>query len=545
MKKLWILLMVVLMSLSLTGCGSDNSGKTDEGKVLRFNLGYEPDTLDPQLSNNLESGIIMTQLYDTLLREQPDGTFKPSLAESFTESEDGLVYTFKLRSGMKFSSGNPITAEDVVYSWTRALDPRIAAEYAYQLYYIKGAEALNATDPADTAALDASLAGLGVKAIDELTVEVTLDHPTPYFSSLVGFVTYAVVDKKFIEATPEYGKDIKSSAAYSGPYVMKEWKRKEYVVLEKNVNYWDAGNVKLDQIYIYAVNSSPTEITMFETDQIDVTYFAMASADADRLQKAGLLKSADNLMTNYVTINTLRKPLDDVRVRQALLLALDRDALASQVMKKGAVAVDGLIPPGMPDPADLTKKFRTESLVSTTKADVPAAQKLLADAGYPNGEGFPVFEVIYTTSESTKAIAEAMSEMWKANLNIDVKTQNMEGTVRRDKRQQKDFDMTLNGWSVDYIDPYSFLEICTTGNVYNEGSYSNAEYDRLVAASKEERDPVKRSQLLKDAEKIVVEEVGVLAYASSPRVYLEKEGVSGIIRSPLGLIDFKYADINK
>lgn len=541
MKKLCLILMAALLCFGMVACGGDTNTDTPAGddtpttKTLKFNVGFEPDSFDPQESNVLETSIHLTQIYDYLYREDADGNFVPSLAEGYTVSDDQLTYTFTLKDGITFADGTPITAEDVVFSWTRALDPVNAFEYAYQLYYIKGGAEFNAGE--------GTAEGLALKAVDEKTVEVTLTTPAPYFVSLTGFTTYGIVSKAFVEAQEKYGADIESTLA-SGPFKPVEWVKGQYVKYAKNENYWDKDAVNLDELYIYCVSESSTEIQMYDTDMLDITYMTMPVADQTRLGAEGKLKEWGALSTRYLMVNNTNPVLSDANVRMALLLALDRKTLAENVVTN-AVAVGGFIPNAMAAVDDPTKVFRKEALLPES-GDVEKAKQLLADAGYPNGEGFPTdFELIYTTGEANKAIAEAIVEMWRVNLGVNITAANLEGTVRRDRKNTGDFEFSLDGWSTDYLDPFSFLEICMSDNQYNNGKYSNAEYDALMEEVKYSADQTVRQAKMEQAEKILVSEAGVLPLNNSTKMFMEKDYVSGVVRSLLGGCDFKWADINK
>ena len=530
MKKCLVLLLIVLMAFGVVGCsGGDES---DSGKVLYTNIGYDPDSFDPQQSNVMESGIIVNQLYDNLYREDPNGEFVPSLAEGYTVSDDGLVYTFTLRDGITFADGTPITVEDVIYSWTRALEPSNGFEYAYQLYYIKNGAAFNAGE--------ASADELGLKAVDDKTLEVTLESPTPYFVSLTGFITYGVVCKEFVEAQETYGVDVDSTLT-SGPFVVAEHVKGQYVKLSKNENYWDKDSVNLDEIYIYCVEESSTEIQMYETGQLDMTYLNIPSADQTRLNEEGVLKTWSTANTRYIQANYDTEVLSDARVRKALEYALDLDAIATSVVFNSEAAT-GFIPSGMTAVDDASKPFKDTNLLEDA-GNVELAKQLLAEAGYPNGEGFPDdLELLYTTDESNKAIAEAVVQMWKENLNINVKAVNLEGKVRLDRKNTGDFDFSLDGWTTDYLDPYSFLEIFETDNQYNNSHYSNSEYDDLLKVAKASSDQSERQEAMVKAEEILLEDMGVMPLYVATKSYMESDAVSGVVRSELGFMDFKWAD---
>lgn len=545
MKKLVLALIAALLCVSMVACSSDNGGSTttttDGGetsalKVLKTNIGFDPDTFDPQASNVLENAVITNQIYDYLYREDLDGNFVPSLAEGYTVTEDGLEYTFTLREGLTFEDGSPLTAEDVEYSWIRALDPVNAFEYAYQLYYIKNGAAFNAGE--------CTAEEVGIEVVDERTLKVTLENPTAYFVSLTGFNTYAVVSKEFAEKCETYGADLDSTLA-SGPFKLGEWNKDQYVKFVKNENYWDAENVNLDELYIYCVSESSTEITMYETGDLDMTYMMMSSADTIAYKAQDALNYWESLNTRYVMVNYENPVLSDANVRKALSYALDLNSLAENVVMN-CVAAEGWLPNGQPNVTDATKLFRNESYLYGD-GNVELAQQLLAEAGYPNGEGFPTdFELIYTTNEANKALAEAIVEMWRVNLGINVTAANLDGTVRRDRKNQGDFEFSLDGWSTDYIDPYSFLEIFTTGNAYNQSRYTNAEYDALCKTAATSSDQAVREEAMEEAERLLVQdEMAMLPLYNSIRAYLSRDYVSGVAFSKMGLYDCKWADINK
>lgn len=539
MKKVLILLLSALMLFTLVGCsggGSETGGDEPvaEKKVLRFNVGFDPDTFDPQESWSLENAMILTQCYDFLYRENEKGEFVPSLAESYEMSEDGTVYTFKLREGLTFADGSPLTAKDVKFSWLHALAPENAFEYAYQLYYIKNAAPYNAGECAAEE--------VGLEVVDDTTLVVTLEKPTAYFLSLTGFITYAVISEDFATKQDKYGADAASMLS-SGPFVVDEWNKGQYVKYVKNEKYWDAANVNLDELYIYAVTESSTEITMFETNELDVTYMTMTSADTLRLKDQ--LKYWSSLNTRYLICNVEDETLSDPNVRKALMYALDLDTLAETVVLN-CVAAEGYIPNDMSAVDDPSKVFRKEKFLETS-GNVDLAKQYLADAGYPDGAGFPEdLEIVYTTGDANKALAEAIVEMWRVNLGVNIKATNLEGTVRKDRKNNGDFDFSLDGWSTDYLDPYSFLEIGLTGNIYNSGRYSNPEFDRLVGIASTSLDQVEREEAMEAAEKIfIVEDMAVLPLYNSIRAYLAKDGVSGIVFSKTGIADFKSAKVSQ
>ncbi len=568
MKKLTALLLVVVMIASMAGCsGESDSGdkpaatatgdntaaegneetKAKEGgtKNVVYNVGAEPDSYDPGLSINTSTVILFQQGYDFLYRLDSSGTYQPSLAESYEMSDDGLVYTFRLKDGLKFSDGSDLTAEDAAYSWTRVLDPNTASEYAFILYYIKGAEAFNTSlNEGSATSYEDAKAALGIEVVDSLTLKVTLEAPTPYFLSLTGFTTYAVLDKEFLEKADIYGADV-ASVSSSGPYQLTEWKKGEYMLFEKNENYWDIDSVKLDSIKMTMVDSSSTELTLFETGDIQATNVDMSTADIMAYQSQGTLKQMTLLNTGWIAFNTVKSPLDDVRVRKALVYALDLNSINENVIGGGSVAADGLIPGSMPSPSDPSKPFRTTSYVNTA-GDINQAKQLLADAGYPEGQGFPELKLQYGAARDLdRMITEAMCAMWSQNLGITIIPDGVEAKARNTARQEGNFDLCFQGWGADYADPYTFLECLKSTHYYNYGKYNSAEYDSYMETAATSLSAEERTEAMTKAEALLFEDMPILCYNYATKCYLQSDKLVDVVRNPTGPVDLKWADLTE
>jgi len=530
----------------LAGCGRTPAGGTaaPQQKVIRFNNSVDPRTIDPAKETSAYEFSIENQLFEGLTRQGPKG-LEPGIATDWKISDDGLTYEFHLRDA-KFSNGDPITAQDFVYSWKRVLDPRFGSEYSYQLYYIKGAEAVNSikVDDADAATkIQEGLDKLGVVAKDPKTLVVTLEYQTPYFLGLTAFPTYHPVDQKVVEKNPDW--DTKPETYISdGPFKLTAWNHGDKIVAEKNPNYWDAASVKVDKIEFYMVESGSTELTMWETGQIDITYGDLPTAELARLKSEGKLQVQPLIGTMYFAPQNKKPPLDNVKVRQALSMALNRKAIADDVVKTGSLPAFAYVPSGIAD-ADPSKDFRAVG-GDLFKEDVAQAKKLLAEAGYPDGKGFPGFEIVYTTNETTKAIVEASIEMWKTNLGItNITARNVESKVRLEKRKTGDFQFTYTGWYGDYLDPMTYIDLPVTGGGQNEMRFSDPEYDRLVKEAKQTGDQAKRMQLMHQAEQILFDKMGIIPLTFQVKVYLQNPKVTGVYRNALNLIDFKWADVTQ
>lgn len=490
-KQLALLLVLMLVLTSFMAC-SKPATPTDAGateaateavteapavaQVLNWNLGAEPKTLDPQLNSAADGGYVINNTFEGLFRHS--GTeITPAIADSYEVSADGLVYTFKLKD-TKWSDGSPLTANDFVYSWTRALDPLTASEYSFQLYYIKGGqEFFEGTGKREDVA---------VKAIDDLTLEVTLIAPTAYFLDLLTFYTYLPTKQSVVEATPDGGWAIDpAKTVCNGPFMLTEYSSGEKLVLSKNPNYWNAANVKLDTINAFMIVDESTMLTAYESGELDIID-SMPSAEIPRLQAEDpTFMIMPQVGTYYYMFNVTKKPVDDVKVRQALTLAIDRKALVETVTKGGQIPATGFTPPGLYDAnGAVFHEVAGNYGINPDAADVEKAKVLLAEAGYPDGAGFPTIEVLYNTSEGHKAIAEAIQEMWKKNLNIDVTIANQDWAVFQDTRHQGNYTISRAGWLGDYADPMTMLDLWTSYSGNNDTQWKSPEYDALIEASK-------------------------------------------------------------
>ncbi len=527
-KSLAMLFVIMLIVASMAGC----TGKKDDGMEIRYNVGTEPETMDVHLSTGIPEATIMLQIYEGLTRMDALGQPKAALAKSWDISEDKTEYTFHLRES-KWANGETLTAHDLVWSWKRALDPELAADYAYMLYPILGAEAYNAGK--------GSADDIGIEAVDDLTLKVKLVGPTPYFLSLVSFKTYYPVYKKNIEADPEGWHLSVETTVGNGPFKMVKWadNKMEFV---PNEHYWDAGAVKADRLLFTMVENASTELTMFENGELHMTN-TVPGQEIPRLQKMPELKIFPYLGTYYYIFNLEKPPFDDIRVRKALTLAIDRQAIVDNVTQGGQLPAFAFVPPGIPEPDG--SDFR-EKGGDYFQEDLALAKELLAAAGYPDGEGFPAFEILYNTSEGHKLIAEAIQEMWKKNLGItNVTLTNQEWGIYLNSRDEGAFTVARAGWIGDYNDPNTFLDMWTTGNGNNNSRFSNAEYDRLVAECLVEGNMNTRNDKLHRLEDIFMGEMSIMPiyYYTLPAMVSQKlKGYSSII---IGGVDFKTAYITE
>lgn len=497
---------------------------------LRYSVGSEPETLDPRRSTGSPEACIEAQIFEGLTSPDAKNLPKPATAERWTISADGLTYTFFLRPDAKWSNGDPVTAADFEYAWKTALSPELGSKYAYQLFYLKNGEAYNQGK--------ASAATVGVKALDQRTLRVTLEQPTAYFLSLTAFSTYYPVHRATVENNARWAGDPQTLIG-NGPFKVVAWTHTSKIVFAKNQYYWDAVKVKLAKMEFILTDNANTELTMFENDQLDIGSNPPI-AEIPRLVQEGSLKFYPSLGTYFYCFNVTRPPFDNPKVRRAMLLAVDRAAIIKNIAQGGQKAALAWVPYGMSDP-NTGDDFRVAGGDFFKDNDVQAARKLLADAGYPGGLGLPPVTLIYNTSEGHKAIAEAVQEMWRKNLGINVTLANQEWKVFLNTRSSGDYQVARHGWIGDYADPMTFLDLFVSGGGNNDARYHNPAYDRLVELAKSTRDPVKRLQAMHAAEKILMDDAVIIPIYFYTNAILAKPKVKGYIRSVLGPIYFKEA----
>ncbi len=469
-------------------------------QILHRGIGTEPKNLDPQTTSGMPEFYIQSAVFEGLTAQQPgDSRPVPGTAERWDISPDGTVYTFYIRPDAKWSNGDPVTAGDFVFSYRRALSPALSNPYAYMLYCLKNGEAFSKGDITD-------FSEVGVKALDEKTLQITLNAPTPYFLRLLKHHSWFPVHPPTIL---KFGKiddrDTKWTRAGNlvgnGPFTLTSWEPNRKVVVEKSQTYWDRDTVRLKEIHFYPIDDMHAEEYAFRTGQLHIT----GETPMERIKhyqenNPDVLKLEPLLGTYYYEINTQRPPFDDVRVRRALALALDREKIVNYVLKAGQPAAYHFTPP---DTAGYTAQARIAF-------NVEEARKLLAEAGFPNGEGFPKIELLYNTHKGHMRIAEVVQQIWKENLNIDISLLNMEWKTYLTQKKSHKYSIARAAWIGDYEDPSTFLEMFITGGGNNDAAWSNPLYDQLLAKAGREMDKTKRFSYFQQAEKILMDEVPII-----------------------------------
>jgi oligopeptide transport system substrate-binding protein len=472
----------------------------NQDQVLHLGNGSEPKDLDPHQVTGVTEHNIIAALLEGLVAEDPKTLDPiPGSASSWDISEDGLTYTFHLRPNAKWSNGEALTAEDFVFSYQRMLTPALGSPYAYMLYCLRNAEDFHNGTLED-------FDNVGATALDPQTLQLTLRSPTPYFLSLLNHFSWFPVHRGTILA---HG-DIAAIGSHwtrpenfigNGPFTLATWEPNKEISVIKSKTYWDHEQVKLNAIHFYPIGDHTIEEHAFRAGQLHVT----GTVPIDRInyyqtRKPELLRLDPYLGCYYYLFNVNRPPLDNPKVRRALALAINRDQITKYVTRGNESPAYNFTPPGT---GGYTAKARLTGDLST-------ARELLAEAGYPGGEGFPTLSVLYNTADSHASIAEVIQQMWQTGLGIKIELVNMEWKVYLAQTQSGNYDIARAGWISDYTDPNSFLDMWVTGGGNNRSGWSNAQYDKLIRQASETLDPAKRFEVFQQAEALLMDEVPIM-----------------------------------
>ena len=492
-------------------------------QVLIFNNGAEPETLDPHKMTGVPEHTLALALFEGLVTHDPKTLEpRPGVAESWTVSADGLAYTFRLRADAKWSNGDRVTSSDFLFSWERALKPATASEYAYQLWYIKNAKKFNKGEISD-------FADVGLKAPDDRTLVVTLENPTHFFLDLCGFETLMPVHRGCLEAHGEKWTKA-GNLVGNGPFVLAEWLPKQKIVFTPNPHYWNAKIVRLRRIEALPYDDLDTAYNMFLAEKVDWLR-GIPLPKIDEIKRNPDYYAFPILASYFFRFNVTKPPFDNVLVRKAFSLAVDRETLCRDVLKAGQIPATGYAPPGLPG----------YQPVSGPGYDRKKARELLAEAGYPEGKGFPAVDILFNTNESHKTVSEVLAQMWKENLGVTVGLRNTEWKIYMEEVRKLRYHVTRAGWNGDYLDPNTFLDMFVTGGGNNNTGFSNTEYDKLVLEASREADPAKRMKILRRVEEIlVVEQLPILPLYFYVNQGLLAPKVKGVYSNIRDLHPFQY-----
>jgi oligopeptide transport system substrate-binding protein len=520
--------------LLLAACGGGGESRVEEGTrlgVLHFGNAAEPAALDPHITTGVSESHIINALFEGLVRKHPATLDpEPGVAERWEVSDDGRVWTFHLRHDARWSNGDPITAEDFRWSWMRALLPELGSQYNYMYFSI-----VNAQDFAEGRISDFSQ--VGVRVVDSHTLEVSLREPTPYFLQLLDHHSMYPVHRGSVEAMGTPGDRLSRWARVgnlvgNGPFVLTEWQTNSHLRVEKNPQYWDAGTTRLNAIVFYPIDSQTTEERMFRDGQLHHTYdVPLDKVPVYQAQEPERIKVDPYLGTYFYGINITRPGLTDARVRRALALSVDRELLAETVTQGIYQPGYSVVPPG-------TKGYEPPQLF---RYDPEEARRLMAEAGYPEGRGFPGFSILYNTLEQHQKIAVALQQMWRRELGINVELVNQEWQVYLDSQKTMNYDLVRRGWIGDYVDPNNFLDLFITNGGNNNTGFSNARYDEIILhEAPATQDQAARYALFEEAERILMAEmplIPIYVYQSKHLVRPEVKGMPGNI---MDFYNWKY-----
>lgn len=500
-------------------------------QVINIGNGAEPKDLDPHIVTGVPESHIIMNILEPLVGKDPKTLAPiPAAAESWTMSKDGKVYTFKLRKSAKWSNGDPVTAQDFIYSWTRLLTPATAAEYAYQAFYIKNGEAFNKGKIKDAAQL-------GIKAIDPYTLEVTLENPTPFFLALLFHHSLSPVHKATVEkfgarwTRPE-------NIVVNGPFTVAKWEMNKVITLKKNDKYWDKDKVTLTEVNYYPVEKQDTEEKMFRSKELHITNeVPLEKIPFWQKDKSGVYQQHPYLGTYYYWLNTTKPPLNNKLVRKALALSIDRERLVKYVTRGGQLPATVFTPPGCGG-------YSATPRLPKDLSRLAEAKELLKKAGYADGKALGPIEISFNTSDAHRKIAEAIQQMWKQNLGLDMRLMNQEWKVFLDTQRTKNYQISRMGWIADYNDPNTYLDMFVTDGGNNHAGWSNKEYDSLIAKAAKELDQKKRLALFQKAEDILLDELPIVPVYIYTRVYLKSKAVQGWFENIEDIHPLKFVSIS-
>lgn len=484
MRFNFVLIFLLLSLVTFTSCTKKDSSKV-ENESFVFRINAEPPTIDPARGVDTVSIDLMNNLNDGLIGFDRDMKTRPAIAEKYEISKDGKTYTFTLRKDVKWSDGVPLKAQHYVDAWERMLNPKTAAEYAYFLYDISGAEGYNTGKIKD-------FSKVGVKAIDDHTLQVVLRAPAAYWLSTLGF---PVMFATRIDLIEKYGDRWTEAGNYQslGPYKLTKWDHDQQLVMEQNENYYGV-KPPIKKAIALIIEDVSTAVSLFEAGKLDLVR-KLPTADMDRLNKMPEFGSSVYFRGYYYGFNTKKKPFDDVRVRKAFAHAIDRNELP-KILKGGQTAVSSWIPKGM--------QGYNESI--GLKFDPTLAKKLLDEAGFKDRSKLGRIELTYDTREDNKIVAEAIQSMWKNNLGVDVEMSAMEWKMFLEKSRTEASQIFRLGWGADFPDAHNFMDLFLSNSGNNHTKWGSPKYDQLIRKASQERNAENRMKIYDQAQKLLLEE---------------------------------------
>lgn len=546
-KRIKIVALMLAMTFALTACGGgeskDSTGgggesATQTGNIIRANNLSEPGSLDPALSTGTHESWILRHTFEGLMKYDEKGELVPGMAAEKPEiSEDGLTYTFKIRDDAKWSNGDPVTANDFEYSWKRLADPETASDYAYQLFYVKGAEEFTNGE--------GKVEDVAVKATDDKTLVVELKNMTPFFEGLTAFYALYPVNEKVAKENPDWAKSADTHVS-NGAFELESWEHNSKIKIAKSDNYYDKDAVTIDGVDFDIIEDKNTEWTKYESGELDI----VVSPQNDIVNKMIKEKNDELVLGPYVGVeyynfNMQVEPFQNAKIRKAFSMAIDRKTIVENVRMMGDTVAEGIIPFGLKD--DTGKDFRDVN-GNLIKEDPVEAKKLFEEGLKEEGmtvEDFNKknFVLIYNTNETHKKVTQAMQEMWKKNLGAEIQLENTDFQVKLDREKSGDFQMSRAGWVGDFDDPMTMIDLWLTGASNNNPGYSNPEFDKLINSAKTATDAKQRMVDMEDAEKILMEDLPIMPLYFNKMTYVVKPNIKNVFNTKLDYPTLTYAEI--
>lgn len=567
-KRLTAMLLTVCMVLSLAACGSKGgSDNSDDAKTsddasgnaseITVQIGPNPETLDPALNSAMDGANMLITMFETLLIIDEDGKVQPGQAEKYETSEDGLVWTFTMRDGLKWSDGSDLTAKDFEYSFKRLCDPNVAAPYGETVVgMIDGyKDAIGNPDENGETTTEPDINKLNVVASEDgKTLTITLAYPCSYFDKIAAFATMSPVQQATVEENGDSWSVAPETYICNGPYKITEWVPSERIVCEKNENYkggWDSSRIVTDKINFLLLEDSSAAYAAYTSGEAlmikDVPTEEIPSLD--KAEDGGDFYVDTTLGTYYLSMQTQKEPFNNVNVRKALNLAIDRDYIANVIMQGTYSPAYNFMGPGVADADGMFYDNAVDAnggqpyISEDYEANLEEAKKALADAGYPNGEGFPT--ITYSTNDAGYhvAVAEYLQDCYK-ELGITMNIDKVEWGSFTPQRRAGDYEMARNGWIMDYNDASNMLELLYSSNGNNDGKYNNKEYDALIDKSKC-ADAEEHFMALHEAEEMMMNDYACIPVAYYNDFWLQSPALQGTWHSPYGYWYFQYAYVEE
>ncbi|WP_211748254.1 peptide ABC transporter substrate-binding protein [Paenibacillus sp. Marseille-Q4541] len=539
MKKKWsfvLLNCVLVMSLLLTACGGEEGGEAAGGaeggqKILLVNNRKEPTSLDPPIGFDQVSYDVLNNFMEGLTRLKDDHTPGPGVASEWTVSEDEKEYTFKLRDDAKWSNGDPVKASDFEFAFKRMLDPNVGAASAPLAYVFEGAETFNSGE--------ATADDVKVTATDDHTLQIILAKPAPWLLGMLANPAFFPVHQATVEGNPEWAADA-STILSNGPFKLTEWKHDAEIKMVKNDQYWDAAKVKLDGVTFKMVDDSTTAYQLYQSGELHISG-TLPPDLIESLITDNKAKVEDSAGTYFYRYNTNMEPFSNAKIRQAFTMAVDRQQIVDLVVKQKQKPATGFVSYGLQDPDGSDFRDAGGELVKT---DIEEAKRLLAEGMKEEGyTTIPAVTLTYSTNDLHQKIAETIQAMLKSNLGVDIALESKEGKVLTDEQKKLQLQLSRSSWLPDFADPINFLDIFVSDSPNNRTGWSNPNFDKLINDAYNESDQVKRTGYLHEAESILMEEMPIMPLYFYNSVYMQAEGLTGVLRHAYGYIDYKLAEL--